>query len=36
VRRNLPAICQQQGLTTPHAAPCHVEAIRLLSSVDMR
>jgi hypothetical protein len=36
VHQNLPANCQQQGLTTPHAAPCHFEAIRLLSSVDMR
>jgi Putative transposase of IS4/5 family (DUF4096) len=33
---DLPAIRQQQGLTTPHAAPCHFDAIRLLSSVDMR
>jgi hypothetical protein len=33
---DLPAIRQQQGLTRLHAAPCHFEAIRLLSSVDMR
>jgi hypothetical protein len=33
---DLPANRQQRGLTTPHVAPCHFEAIRVLSSVDIR
>jgi len=33
---DLPAICQQQGFTTPHAAPCRFIAICVLSSTDMR
>jgi hypothetical protein len=32
----LPAICQQQGLTTPHAAPRCQSAIHVLSSADVR
>jgi len=33
---NLPAIRQQQGLTTPLAAPVRLDAIGLLSTADVR
>jgi hypothetical protein len=32
----LPAICQQRSLTTPQASSCRLDAIRILSRIDVR
>jgi transposase InsO family protein len=33
---DLPAICQQQGLTTPQAAPCRCDSVGVLTSANSR
>jgi hypothetical protein len=32
----LPAICQQQGFTSPQAAPCRFDSVGVLTSVNSR
>jgi hypothetical protein len=32
----LPAICQQQGFTSPQAAPCRFDSVSVLTSANSR